>query len=323
MRLNENLQNGLIQRHNLVTQARRQNFGQEVQYAAAWIRKQPALVGILDEARRIEEPPPVDQWLRECEDELGVVWPTATEEGRALLGWELLSSLRADEAENKAVDIFGRTGGDIDTWIRQMANDAFTPLFVWLLEQLQRRSSVTHALRRYLYVTETFERDALHVEYLTRTTTGEELYNDHLQKFLFLDGEYVTYAKVRSASGEPDLVGELDTWDPIVLDGKLFKNDLKYLAKGVRQVYEYAVDHGKHTGYLVVFNLTDRVLKVDGDGPAGFWPPYFEIADVRVHVVVVRALPPETTASKRGTATVATLTGSLVQQAVAADLGES
>lgn len=43
-----------------------------------------------------------------------------------------------------------------------------------------------------------------------------------MQRFLFLDGGYITQAKARSASGETDLLGGLDTDDPLICEGKLF-----------------------------------------------------------------------------------------------------
>ncbi|WP_331731700.1 hypothetical protein [Kitasatospora sp. NBC_01300] len=321
----QDLHDGLVRRYNAIAAARSQNIDSEMRYAADWIRKQPALMGLLQEARRTEEPPQVEDWLTECRKEFGIVWRTSTEEGRAALVWDFLTTAPPGQAESVALNVFMRSGEKrIDTMVNQLATEVFTPLFEWLLERVQRTCSVIHTLRRYVHRVETYDRDALHALFLERTATGEELYNDDLQKRLFDDGDYVTYAKVRSASGEPDLIGDLDSWDPIILDGKLYKaGKLKYVANGVRQVYEYAVDHGQHTGYLVVFNLTDHIVKIDGDGPAGTWPPYFEIAGVWVYVVVVRALPPETTASKRGIAKVVTLTRDLVEQAVAGDLDES
>ncbi|WP_030274520.1 hypothetical protein [Streptomyces sp. NRRL B-24484] len=314
MRLLEDLQNGLESRERLITEATAQSIGREVRYAANWISAQPVLMAILDEARHVEEPPPVDPWLQECERETGIVWPTETEEGRAALIWDLLRT-SGDQAADHAGDIFARAGNsNYDHMVRRMAAEAFRPLFVWLIQQLRRRSSVVYTLRRYVYLTERFYRTELDAKFQNRTSTGEELYNDHVQEFMFRDAGYITSAKQRSASGEADLVGELDGEDPIILDGKLFKGDLKYLARGVRQVYEYAVDHGKHIAYLVVFNRTDRILKIDGDGAAQL--PYFQIADVQVHVVVIRALPPQTTASKMSTAKVATLTREQVREEI-------
>ncbi|MEU3497598.1 hypothetical protein ABZ747_29415 [Kitasatospora cineracea] len=323
--LKQDLHDGLARRYRTLTAARSKNIDNEMRYAADWIRKQPALMGLLQEARGTEEPPSLEEWLTECYQEHGVVWRTGTEEGRVALAWDFLTTIGPGQTEAAAIEIFLRSGeGNIDRLVNNLTTEVFSPLFEWLLERIQRTSSVIHTLRRYVHRVETYDRDALHALYLERTATGEELYNDDLQKRLFDDGDYVTYAKVRTASGEPDLIGDVDSWDPIILDGKLYKvGKVKYVANGVHQVYEYAVDHGQHTGYLVVFNLTDHILNIDGDGPAGTWPPYFEIAGVRIYVVVVRASPPETTASKRGPAKVTTLTGDLVQRAVAGDLEES
>lgn len=321
MRLLDDLQGGLARRYRQIISSRSQSFGHEVKYAADWIGKQPLLTAIITEARHVEEPPPLTEWLEQCEDDVGMVWPTETEEGRAVLSWNLLSELQPARAEGLAVQIYGRTGiRNIDDTVQRLAREAFAPLFEWLTEQLQYRSSVVFTLRRYVYLTERFNRVVLNAQFVERTTTGEELYNDDLQKFLFQDAHYVTHAKPRSTTGEPDLIGELDGEDPIVLDGKLYTGSLAYVAKGVRQVYEYAQDYGKHVAYLVVFNRTpDRTLVVDGDGPADSWPPYFELAGVRVHVVVVRALPPATTASKMGPLKAAALTRGDVQKALEDD----
>ncbi|MFJ3673797.1 hypothetical protein ACIPSE_45880 [Streptomyces sp. NPDC090106] len=279
-------------------------------------------MAILDEARHVEEPPLLEGWLAQCVEDDGVSWPTETEEGRAVLGWNLLSTLEPADAERLALSIYGRLSSSttIDTMVQMLARDAFTSLFNFLGEQLQYRSSVIFTLRRYVYLTERFNRVALDAQYKEQTATGEELYNDDLQKFLFQDAHYVTHAKARSTTGEPDLIGELEGEDPIVLDGKLYTGSVAYVGKGVRQVYEYAVDHGKHVAYLVVFNRkADRTLVVAGDGPADVSPPYFEIAGVRVYVVIVRAAPPETTASKLGPLTPVHLTRNTVERALEDD----
>lgn len=174
-----------------------------------------------------------------------MVWPTKTEEGRAVLSWHFLSSLQPD-AVDLPLQIYRRMLRNIDDMVQRFADEAFTPLFEWLAEQLQYRSSAVHTLRRYVYLTERFNRVDLGAQFSKRSETGEELYNDELQKFLFQDAHYVTYAKPRSATGGPDLIGELEGEDPMVMDGTLYKGGVAYVAKGVRQVYEYAQDYGKN-----------------------------------------------------------------------------
>ena len=68
-----------------------------------------------------------------------------------------------------------------------------------------------------------------------------------------------------------------------------------------------AHDYGQHTAYLVIYNITDKLLQLPTDGTPGAWPPYTELTGVRVYFIHVRVAPP-TTASKAGKATRVTLT---------------
>lgn len=82
---------------------------------------------------------------------------------------------------------------------------------------------------------EWFDRKNLYARFAENTRNGEEVYNLDLQRFLFLDGGYITQAKARSASGEADLIGGLETDDALICEGKLYDSDSRgksYLAKG-------------------------------------------------------------------------------------------
>lgn len=183
-----------------------------------------------------------------------------------------------------------------------------TRLFDYLSDQVGLARAVLHMLQRYVARLEWYDRDELYRRYndvVRAGGVGEDVYDLDLQRFLFLDGGYITQAKARSASGEPDLVGGLDTGDPLICEGKFFtdKHRKSRIAEGFHQVIKYANDYGKNIAYLVVFNLTDCLLTFPTDGPSEAWPPFIEESDVRVHFIVIRALPPTTTASKAGKAT--------------------
>jgi hypothetical protein len=185
------------------------------------------------------------------------------------------------------------------------------PLFDFLVERIGAESSVFYILERYVRRVEWFDRDKLYARFDADRRNGEEVFNLDLQRFLFLEGDYVTYAKSRSASGEADVIGDLDTDDPLVCDGKVFDGvgrGRNYLAKGFNQIIQYAQDHQKNVAYLVVFNITGRPLEFPTDGPPGASPPYIEMSGIRVYLVAVRAIPPQATASKLGKATPFTLT---------------
>jgi hypothetical protein len=108
------------------------------------------------------------------------------------------------------------------------------------------------------------------------------------------------------------LVGDLDTDETLVCEGKVFDGDGRgrsYLAKGFNQMIQYANDYQQIVAYLVIFNITGRPLQLPTDGPPGTsLPPYVEMSGVRVYLVAVRVLPPAATASKVGKATPFTIT---------------
>jgi hypothetical protein len=189
------------------------------------------------------------------------------------------------------------------------AEQVIQPLIDFLDERVGDESSVLFVLERYVHMIEWFDRDARYAAFEADTANGEEVYNLNLQRFLFQEGGYITHAKARSASGEADLIGGLDTDDPLVCEGKLFDSRGKsYLARGCHQVIKYAHDYNQSVAHLVVFNMTDRLLQFPTDGAAGAWPSYVEIAGVRVYFIGTRALPPAATASKAGKATTVALT---------------
>ncbi|MGW4935177.1 hypothetical protein ACWEQH_19475 [Streptomyces sp. NPDC004166] len=196
-----------------------------------------------------------------------------------------------------------------DNW-REFAEDILQPLFDFLSERVGAESSVLHTLERYRTRIEWFDRNELYARFTADTANGEEVYNLDLQRFLFLEGDHITHAKPRSASGEADLIGDLDGRDPLVCDGKIFDGKSRgksYLVKGVHQVVKYAHDYGQHTAYLVIYNISDKLLELPTDGTPGAWPPYTELSGIRVYFIHVRVLPPTTTASKAGKATRVTL----------------
>jgi hypothetical protein len=291
----------------------------EVRLAVEWIENQPALRAILAEAALVEPNLDFDAFYSSFQDMQGELrWPSLTEQGRARLVWDLMkrhaAADRAGVEQGEAVTSYYGEGvdfgtGNLDDMWRRFAERVIQPLIDFLDERVGDQSSVLFVLERNVHMVEWFDRDALHAAFEADRANGEEVYNLNLQRFLFQEGGYITHAKARSASGEADLIGGLDTDDPLVCEGKLLDNRGKsYLARGFHQVIKYAHDYNQSVAYLVVFNMTDRLLQFPTDGPTGAWPPYIEMAGVRVYFIGIRALPPAATASKAGKATTVTLT---------------
>lgn len=301
----QDIQLALRQRYRRLLSAPGPSYDQELILVVGWIRNQPALGGILAEAELAETVTGVDEWLATFNGYhgYGVSWPSETEEGRASLTWRLMQSL-ADSptpgAALKSAHSVTRENNH-NSAVRKFTEDALSPLFDFLDEHLGDQQSVIITLAGYVRRVEWFDREELYRHFESARRVGEEVYNLDLQKFLYLDAHYITHAKARSASGEPDLIGGLDTEDALVCDGKILDGGKKsYLAKGVNQLLQYANDYHKSVAYMVIFNISGRALEIESDGPARVWPPYVEVAGVRVYFIVVRARPPAATASQLG-----------------------
>ncbi len=161
-----------------------------------------------------------------------------------------------------------------DSW-RDFTEDILQPLFDYLSERVGAESSLLHTLERYRTRIEWFDREELYTRFDADRANGEEVYNLDLQRFLFLEGDHITHAKPRSASGEADLIGDLDGRDPLVCDGKIFDGSSRgksYLIKGLHQIIKYAHDYGQHTAYLVIYNITDKLLELPTDGTPAHGP---------------------------------------------------
>jgi len=180
------------------------------------------------------------------------------------------------------------------------------PLIEYLQERIGETSDVLYLLERYVRRVEWFEQDRLWAAYDADTAHGEATYDKDLRRFLFEQGIDFPFSQPKSASGETDVVANLDEDDPLVCEMKLYdgeKYSKAYVAKGVHQAVSYARDYGKTSAYLVIVNLSKRHLKLPSDGEANEWPPRIDVGGVTVFLVQVRALP-QPSASNRGKAEV-------------------
>ncbi|MEV7010230.1 hypothetical protein [Streptosporangium sp. NPDC051022] len=251
MRYQQDLQVALRDRLRRVMTEHFMTAGHQVRLIVDWIATQPPLVAILAEAQRAEPDLDLDEFIKSFERVF--TWSSRTEEGQAALIWKLMQQVadedRKGEGSRQTIISYASTLSsrrDLnDNW-REFAERVLAPLFEFLSERVGVASSVLYVLERYVRQVEWFDREKLHARFKEHSRTGEEIYNLDLQRFLFLDGNYITHAKPRSASGEADLIGGLETHDPLICDGKIFDGSGRgksYLAKGFNQIVQYAQDH--------------------------------------------------------------------------------
>ena len=300
MKYHRDLQVRLQERYRRLFKATYSSFPAETQYFREFLRCAPALWAIVNTIIESEGDLDPQQWIDANFDHYQYRWPQ-TEIGRAKVAWHLLNLWADSEDANVYTTVFS-TENNLDACIRDMTEAVLEPFVDFLQEHLAVESDTLYLLERYSRQVEWFDREDLYSRYSSDTARGEAVYDRHLRRFLFAQGVDYPFSQPASASGIADVVSAVDTDDPLVCEIKLFDGDrysTSYIAKGVRQVLEYAKDYGKVVGHLVICNLTDRVVLLPSDSPASDWPARLAIGEITVHLVQVRARP-ETAASRLG-----------------------
>jgi hypothetical protein len=176
------------------------------------------------------------------------------------------------------------------------------PFYDYLDEHIVDCDSVLYLLWKFKHRCEWFDRSRLHQLYINNTSDGENLLKQDLQKFLFDQGIDYPFSEPLSPSGRTDIVADLQSKNPLVLELKLFDSerskDKNWVRKGFRQILQYAKDYNKSTGYLVVLNLVDTELffkpKKETD-----WPPRINVGDKTLFLITINLKPIEISASKQ------------------------
>src|SRR5262249_53669534 len=135
---------------------------------------------------------------------------------------------------------------------------------------------------------------------------GEWVLKLHLYEYLHDEGlqfsidPYSPLGKADLLS--QDLIADQSDREKLIADGKLVKDTRKgktAIIFGFHQVYKYTLDYNDPFGYLIVFNATDKVMNIAGDGIEQS-VQYVEEGGRRVYVIVIDIHPDPVQASKRG-----------------------
>ena len=136
-----------------------------------------------------------------------------------------------------------------------------SPIVDFLTENLLFESQILAILLSYKKFREWFDRKEFFEKYEKYGRTEDFLDMD-LRKFLFLNGIEYPFSTAKSPSGRTDIVGNLDTNDPLVLEVKIIDSEKGYykprISVGFAQCVKYADNYNKHIGYLIVFNADEN-----------------------------------------------------------------
>lgn len=188
----------------------------------------------------------------------------------------------------------------------------FVPIVNFLHDTLEESNNALVLLERCKNRTEWFRKSELRTTYSQASSKGyEQVLEDDLRLFLFDQGIEYPFSTPKSASGRADIVADLETPDPLIVEIKIVDEQRNYgkrcITDGITQIYKHACDFDKSLGYLVVFNMD--VAEIEFELSSESMPSRITIAGKTLFLVVVN-LQDLKPASKQGQLKKVTLTES-------------
>lgn len=226
------------------------------------------------------------------------------EEEQTAIYFQLLKFFRDNDRYKNIYSYLGFPGGNSNDPKGVILDKYLAPIVNYLHDRLDQSSSTLYLLEKYKRRTEWFTKDSLRGKYSAATKNYEQIFEDDLRLFLFDQGIEFPFSTPQSPSGRADIVGAIDTNNPLVVEIKIFDLDKNYgkdrIKRGFSQIVKYTNDYNKDFGYLVIFNLSAKELRFNlPDNDNRTFPPKFPYGN-RVFYFIVVNLQPHVQASKIG-----------------------
>lgn len=193
---------------------------------------------------------------------------------------------------------------DFETTKKNIIEELITPIFYYLHDQLDKSSSVIYLLEKYKRRTEWFTYNALLSKYKSASKNYEQIFEDDLRLFLFDQGIDYPFSTPKSTSGRGDIIGSIETNDPLIVEIKILDKEKKYgrqrINDGFSQIIKYANDYNKDVGYLVIFNVDNIEIDFVLNEKNNIFPPMINFNNKTYFLIVIN-LHNGISASKIGT----------------------
>jgi len=181
-----------------------------------------------------------------------------------------------------------------------------SPIIYYLHDRLDSSNSTVYLLEKYKRRTEWFTCAELTAKYRGATKGYEDILETDLRQFLFDQGIDYPFSTPKSPSGRGDVIGAIDTADPIVIEIKIIDAQKSYgkqrLLSGLSQAIKYCNDYNKDVGYVVIYNFDAAEINFVMTEPTKMFPPMLVFNNKRFFFVTIN-MNQETSASKIGTTT--------------------
>nr|WP_320022743.1 hypothetical protein [uncultured Draconibacterium sp.] len=196
------------------------------------------------------------------------------------------------------------SGRDFDGTKTKIVEDYISPILNYLHDKLDKSNSTIYLLEKYKRRTEWFTKKELFNQYNLAEKNYEQILEDDLRLFLFDQGIDYPFSTPGSASGRADIIGEIETDDPLIIEIKIFDREKGYgkdrIKDGFSQIVKYANDYNKDVGYLVIYNMDEAELNLNFSENNNVFPASIRFNNKIFFFIVINSSCREA-ASKSGT----------------------
>lgn len=186
---------------------------------------------------------------------------------------------------------YSGSSGDYPDQQQSFIYEYIQPIIHFLLDSISQSSSVLYLLEKYKFRSENFLGKELLSKYRSLQKHYEQFLEDDLRLYLFDNGIDNPFSTPKSVSGRADIVGLLDTSDPLIIEIKIFDSEKQYRQKritdGFEQVVRYCNDFNKTTGYLVVFVFDNVEFEISETPSDKTWPQRVEKGAKLIYLVFI------------------------------------
>lgn len=199
-------------------------------------------------------------------------------------------------------------GRDFQEQADEYTEQLFLPLYHYYDERLDDADLLLYILLKYKRMCEWFDRDRLFNLASEESGKKEASLDLHLRRFLMQEGFDYPFSTPHSPKGRTDIVVHIEE-KPLPLEIKIFDGDScgkSYLKKGFNQALRYAEDYHQPTGYLVVFNLSEKLLQFGKTSSDNYFPK-IEAQNKTIFIVPVNIHPITISASREKEAQIAVI----------------
>ena len=294
-----NLRSNLQEWKNRLYRVPFEDFGYELRDFFQKIEKEKVLLGILKDTTISYsfDDPYLENWIDESyydrpeftskEHQTAILYQFWT---FAIRKWEIKNLLNytcfyGDNVQSETIEKF------------------ITPLVNYLHDKLDDSNSITFLLEKYKRRTEWFFGNDLIEKYRNATKSYEQIFEDDLRLYLFDQGIDYPFSTPKSTSGRADIIGQIDTSDPLILEVKVIDLNKSYgkqrIVDGFSQCVKYANDYNKNVSYLAIFNTSPKEILFNFNDANKYFPPKLIVGNKTFFFIVIN-LNNEISASKIG-----------------------